>query len=170
MFPYQKDCFLLLHPPHLPQLNPAVLSYPGGGVQVMRDDCPLWSEEVLFFWNPIAALNSFFWQLHFHPVCFLFIGANVLAQSWISHGFSQQSHQPRLGCAKDHARDSSPLQDKVSWPNLSHIPLQSKQNWLLCTEMNHDLSNGPLVGSSVKVLSLEGKIAAGNFWMEEFVS
>lgn len=81
----------------------------------------------------------------------------------MSCGFSQRGHHPWLGCAKDHVRHCSPLQDKVSWSHLSHIPLQSKQSWLLCTEMNHNLSNGPLFGSSVGAVSPEEKIVAGNF-------
>lgn len=139
-------------------------------MQVLRDDHPLWSKEVLFSWNLIAALNSFFWQLHFHPIYFLFIEAHVLGQSWMSCGFSQRGHHPQLGHAKDHVRNCSPLQDKVSWPSLSHIPLQSKQSWLLCTEMNHDLSNGPWFGPSVGSVSPEEKAVAGSFWGEEFLS
>lgn len=150
----KKDCFLLLHPLISPSFIQLCSVTWGRRVQVLRDDHPLWSEEVLFFWNPIAALNSFFWQLHFHPVCFLIIGANVLGQSSMSCGFSQRGLHPQLGHAKDHVRNCSSLQEKVSWPSLSHIPLQSKQCWLLCTEMNHDLSNGPLFGPSVGAVNL----------------
>lgn len=81
----------------------------------------------------------------------------------MSCGFSQRGHHPQLGYAKDHVRNCSPLQVKVRWPDLSHIPLQSKQSWLLCTQMNHDLSNGSLLGSSVGAVSPEEKIVAGNF-------
>lgn len=123
-----------------------------------------------FFLESIAALNNFFWQLHFHPVYFLFIRANVLGQSWMSCGFGQRGHHPQLGYATDHVRNCSPLQNKVSWPNLSHTPLQSKHSQVLCTEIKKSLWNGPLFGSSVGAIIPDEKIVSGNFWTEEFVS
>lgn len=81
----------------------------------------------------------------------------------MSCGFSLRGHHPWLCYAKDHVRNCGPLQKKVSRPNLSHIPQQSKQSWLLCAEMNQDLSNGPLFGSSMGAVSPEEKMVAGNF-------
>lgn len=164
----KKDCFLLLHLPISPSLIQQCSVTWGRRMQVMREDCPLWSEEVLFFfsWNPVAALSSLFWQLHFHPVYLLFVRADVLGRSCMSCGFSLRGHHPWLCYAKDHVRNCGPLQKKVSRPNLSHIPQQSKQSWLLCAEMNQDLSNGPLFGSSMGAVSPEEKMVAGNFWTE----
>lgn len=79
-------------------------------------------------------------------------------------GFGQRGHHPLLGYATDHVRNCSPLQHKVTWPNLSHIPLQSKQSQCLCTEINHNLWNGPLFHSSVWAIIPEEKIVTGNFW------
>lgn len=169
MSPYKNDCFLLLHPP-VSSAQSSIAQLPGG--EEFKKET--WSSPVIweraFFLESIAALNNFFWQLHFHPVYFLFIRANVLEQSWMSCGFGQRGHHPQLGYATDHVRNCSPLQNKVSWPNLSHTPLQSKHSQLLCTEIKKSLWNGPLFGSSVGAIIPDEKIVSGNFWTEEFVS
>lgn len=159
----KKDCFLFFHPPASPSLIQQGSVTWAGRVQVMWYNRSLWSEEVHFFWNPVAALTNFFWQLHFHPVYLLFIEGNVLGQSWMPCGFSQRSHHPWFGYANSHVRSCSPLQDKVSWPNLNHIPLQSKQSPLLYTEMNHDLSSKSFIWLICGSRRPEEKIVAGNF-------
>lgn len=168
MFPYQKRLLLSPPSPYLLSLIQQCSVTSGSRVQAGEIIIPC-DLRKSFFLESIAALNSF-WQLHFHPVYFLFSGANVLGQSWMSRVFGQRGHHPQLGCAPDHVRNCSPLQDKVSWPNLSHIPLQSKQSQCLCSEINHNLWNGPLFASSVWAIIPEEKIGFGNFWTEEFIS
>lgn len=73
--------------------------------------------------------------------------------------FSQRSDLAWLGYAKEHMRNCNPLQHKLNWPNLSHIPLHAKQSHLLYL-IASDLPNGPLF---MEAIGSEEMIVAGNF-------
>lgn len=75
-----------------------------------------------------------------------------------SRSFSQRGHLAWLGYAKEHVRNCDPLQHKVSWPNLSHIPLHSKQSHLLYL-ITGDLPKGPLF---MEAIGSEEMTVAGN--------
>lgn len=119
-----------------PQLNPAVLSYlwkqSASGEMVIPCDL-----RKCFFSGIYCCPQQFLTTPFPSSLFSLYRGKCPRAELNVLWLWPERS-PPTAGLCY-HVRNSSPLPDKVSWPNLSHIPLQSKQSQCLCTEINHNL-------------------------------